>query len=510
MGQSLCLFLGLVLPAAFSAAVGTPAETIPNTTPPKLPPLELPVPDSVFTKTDRRWFGVYSYGYKAGWALQSLGPETVEGRPCVSSSFEMSTEFKAFSRVNRRVTSTRRCYWKDPPYRAFLIEQTEKMGDQIRRIVLRSDAGSDYAVEITEGGKTKSGNFLRLDARLCQETSPEIWASDPGRRPGDAVTFAAFAPAGVLRSGEQTVTLLRESSWSGPAGKAPVWEADIFDYGTQTGSMARISRRDGKALHFFTDGHMEFRIEPEQAAKHLPEIAPDVYVLKSIGCSRRLGNPAALTEVVMELTAPQGKQVPDLPETANQTVERKPNGSVIVKLTRNGGKPRSASEADRADALKGSARYPLADETVMKLAAEAVGGATDDRTKVQRLLQFTRSWIQDALNAKALSVLDVIQSKKGDCTAHSLLFTTLARASGIPAREAGGWMYSGDRNLAFGGHAWSEVVLDGQWVPVDSVAAAMQLSPVYIQEYSAGAGSSKPRELVTGLKARIISFKSTK
>jgi transglutaminase-like putative cysteine protease len=208
-----------------------------------------------------------------------------------------------------------------------------------------------------------------------------------------------------------------------------------------------------------------------------------VYVLAGISASRRLGDPARLSEVVLELTAPEGKQVPDLPETANQTVERKPNGSVIVKTSRNQGKPQLASAADRAEALKSTQRYPLDNESVRQLAARAVKGAGDDRSAVQKLLRFTRSYIKEALNAKSLTVIDVIQSKKGDCTAHALLFTTLARAAGIPARETRGWMYSGDRNQAFGGHAWSEVILDGQWVPVDSVWAEIQLSPGYIQAH---------------------------
>jgi len=498
----LAAFCGLWL-----AAAGAPAEDAPATPAPQLPLLELPVPDSVFTKTDRRWYGVYVYGHKAGWAVQSLGPATVEGRPCVSSSFAMTTEFKALQRINRRVTSTRRCYWNDPPYRAFLIEHTEEMGTQIRRVVLRSEAGSDYSVEITEGGQTKSGTFLRVDARLCQETSPALWAADAARRPGEAITFAAFSPLGMLHSGPQTMTILREAGGPGAAGKAPVWEVKTFDHAMQTTSFAQISRRDGRALRLTADD-MELRSEPEKTARHLPEIAPDVYVLKSISCSRRLGNPATLTEVVLELTAPAGRQVPALPDTVNQTVTRKPGGSVIVKLTRSGGQPQPASEEDRAAALKATPRYPLADEIVRKLAADALGGAADDRTKVQRLLQFTSSYIHDALSAKALSVLDVIQSRKGDCTSHALLFTTLARAAGIPAREAGGWMYSGDRTMAFGGHAWCEVVLDGHWVPVDSVPGAIQLHPGYLQEYSLGAGAPGPRQLVTGLKARLLSVRT--
>jgi hypothetical protein len=464
----------------------------------------LPIPDSVFTKTARRWMGVYLFGHKTGWAVQTLGPAAVEGRVCISSSFEVTTEYKAFSRVNKCFTSLRKCYHKAPPYRAFLVEQTERIGDQTRRVVLRSDGGTGYSVEVTEGGVTKPGADVQLDLRLCQETTPAVWAADPARRLGDAITSTELTPNGTLKSRVQTATIRQPARWSGPAGKIPLWELDIYDYGTETTSVARVSRQDGKAITLPVDGTMEMRSEPEKTAKQMPDLAPDVSVLTSIRASRRLGNPSALSEIVMEITAPEGKRVPDLPETANQTVERKPNGSVIVKISRNAGKPQPASAEDRAEALKSTPRYPLANETVKKLSVEAVGSAANDRSKVQNLLRFTRAWIQEGLNVKSITVMDVIQSKKGDCTAHALLFTTLARAAGIPARETGGWIYTGDRNLAFGGHAWCEVILDGQWVPVDSVWTEIQLNPGHIQ----GIRNSKPQALVAGLQARIISFKT--
>lgn len=513
MTRSICRPFGLVCLAAYCGLLGAtavaPAADAADTLPAKLPQLELPVPDAVFTEMDRRWMSVYFHGFKAGWAVHSLGPATMEGRACVSSSFEMTTEFKALSVVHQRFTSVRKWYDKAPPHRAFLIEQTEKMGNQTRRVVMRNeDGGTRYVVDVTEGGEAKPRQFVPLDIRLAQETSPRVWAADAARRPGDAFTTASLHPSWMLKSGEQTATLLREARWSGPTGPIPVWEMDAFNHDTQTRSLMRVSRRDGKPVTLALDANMELRIDTETAAKQMPGLAPDVYVLTGIRASRRLGDPALLSEVVVELTAPKGKQVPDLPETANQTVERKPNGSVIVKMSRNGGKPQMASAEDRAEALKSTPRYPLDNETVRKLAVRAVKGAGDDRSAVQNLLRFTRSYIKEALNAKSLTVMDVIQSKKGDCTAHALLFTTLARAAGIPARETRGWIYSGDRNQAFGGHAWSEVILDGQWVPVDSVWAEMQISPGYIQAYSPTAHDSKPSELVTGLTARILSLKT--
>ena len=73
-----------------------------------------------------------------------------------------------------------------------------------------------------------------------------------------------------------------------------------------------------------------------------------------------------------------------------------------------------------------------------------------------------------------------MRAKRGDCSAHATLFVALARAEGIPAREAGGVMYAGDDLQVLGGHAWCEVVLDGRWVEVDPTWNEMEINPTHI------------------------------
>jgi len=59
----------------------------------------------------------------------------------------------------------------------------------------------------------------------------------------------------------------------------------------------------------------------------------------------------------------------------------------------------------------------------------------------------------------------VIDNKHGDCGQVSLLFITLCRYNGIPAKWQSGWMlHPGDVNL----HDWAEFYLEGYgWLPVD-------------------------------------------
>ncbi|MEG1898729.1 MAG: transglutaminase domain-containing protein [Bacteroidales bacterium] len=59
----------------------------------------------------------------------------------------------------------------------------------------------------------------------------------------------------------------------------------------------------------------------------------------------------------------------------------------------------------------------------------------------------------------------VIDNKHGDCGQQSLLFITMARYAGIPAKWQSGWMmHPGEENL----HDWAEIYFQGiGWVPID-------------------------------------------
>jgi len=61
------------------------------------------------------------------------------------------------------------------------------------------------------------------------------------------------------------------------------------------------------------------------------------------------------------------------------------------------------------------------------------------------------------------NAVQVLESGRGDCNEHTVLFVAMARSLGLPARTAVGLVYV---NQAFFYHAWPEVWL-GEWVAVD-------------------------------------------
>ena len=135
-------------------------------------------------------------------------------------------------------------------------------------------------------------------------------------------------------------------------------------------------------------------------------------------------------------------------------------------LGENIGNPEIATPAERAQNLSETANYPIENKVVQRMVREAVGEAAGDWEKIEKLVSYVDRFIVDDLSTNSLSVFEIIQKRRGDCSEHALLFTTMARAAGIPAREVRGLMHFSDKK--FGLHAWNEVLVNEVWHAVDA------------------------------------------
>jgi transglutaminase-like putative cysteine protease len=211
------------------------------------------------------------------------------------------------------------------------------------------------------------------------------------------------------------------------------------------------------------------RTETAEQAQKLD--APlDLDVLGRVRCDRALGDHQDLRRLVVRA---DGRGTVQLATGPGQQVQREPGGLAVVTVD-----PAAPGPVPTADeirqALAETQRYPCRDERLQQFAREAVGNLTEPRARVQRLLAFVAAFVQDSYtDCDHPSVFAVIEHRTGDCSDHALLFTTLARALGIPARTVLGVEYQGDAVQAFGPHEWCEVVLDGRWVVVDPTFAQL-------------------------------------
>lgn len=124
-----------------------------------------------------------------------------------------------------------------------------------------------------------------------------------------------------------------------------------------------------------------------------------------------------------------------------------------------------AQHAELADAL---AADPLVQSSHARIRAQArtiVGKESDPWRIARRIHDWVFREIDKEIVASLPSALDVLSTRVGDCNEHTVLFTALARAAGVPTRIAIGVVWS-DELGGFGYHAWPEVWV-GRWVWMD-------------------------------------------
>jgi len=90
---------------------------------------------------------------------------------------------------------------------------------------------------------------------------------------------------------------------------------------------------------------------------------------------------------------------------------------------------------------------------------------------------------------------EVCRNRSGDCSEHAVLLAAVARAQGIPSRVAMGLVYVGG---IFGGHAWTEVWIDGHWIALDGTIGLGSVDAAHI-------GFSKSSLQGLGMGAEMLS-----
>jgi hypothetical protein len=149
------------------------------------------------------------------------------------------------------------------------------------------------------------------------------------------------------------------------------------------------------------------------------------------------------------------KTAPDVPDQPQQTLNAKDRYLFLA--------PSHHIESDHPE--------------ILKAARKAAAGARTPREKIERLT----SWVANAIKDEpvdSFSALEVLHNRKGECQAHTLLYTAMARALGIPTRLAGGIVYMDGMGFLY--HAWAESFVEN-WLPVDPTFNQVPVDATHIK-----------------------------
>ncbi len=254
-------------------------------------------------------------------------------------------------------------------------------------------------------------------------------------------------------------------------------------------------------------GVMDMRMEKEAVAKKLDENV-DLMAATSIKVDKSLGRASRIDRLTLELT---GLDDFALPEAPRQRIVSRKGDVAVLELSRDRptDKPAALTEDQRKEYLKATTSMQSDSETIRKLAQKIVGDEKDPLKAATLLEKWVYKHLRKTYDANADDALTVLANRAGDCTEHTLLFTTLARAAGIPARQVGGVVYVGGDAKAFAWHAWSEIHDGKQWVTIDPTFNQVYIDPTHIK-FSEGSEDQAYLNVAGKLKMKVLKVENRK
>jgi hypothetical protein len=147
--------------------------------------------------------------------------------------------------------------------------------------------------------------------------------------------------------------------------------------------------------------------------------------------------------------------------------------------------------------------WPVDDPNIVKLMKRITRGYEGRKAKTEAILK----WLTPGKNIQfggpvqgsRWGVKEVIKKGYGQCWDFSDLFVTLCRASGIPCRQVGGWLYGSC------GHIWAEVFLEDQtWQQVDPTGGSIVKCGIYHIPYFVTEDGNMPILYISMPKIEIL------
>ena len=418
---------------------------------------------SVKRPAGSEWFGLYLRDKKAGWLRTDISLEERGGGPVLVTRQEMTIEAKVGPRTVRRGQTDEKVYEARPAGR-LLSYRSERVGD-----------GGDRKTELVCGAKTCRATLTAEDGTRTREM----------KLPPETVEQADAARLAVLRCGEVAgaqveleqlrVKQMRDrfvarTALGGAGVTVPVAEVEEMEDGDRIAARIFIAE-DGRTLEFRYGDALVAKAEPEEIARRTDTV--DLFNLSRVALPGPLPRdvPMAITFTV------KGLPRTFLGEDARQVARPGPDGDTLLTVTARRPAaddpardvPRLRPDPGGGEDLEATPEVDW-DHPDIRALAERIAGKTPGRwAAARKLSREVYRRIAKVYGESRDRASEVLHTGRGDCTEHALLFVALARAAGIPARGVHGLVYAnyGDGGAGLYWHAWAEVKVGEEWIPVD-------------------------------------------
>ena len=144
------------------------------------------------------------------------------------------------------------------------------------------------------------------------------------------------------------------------------------------------------------------------------------------------------------------------------------------------------------------------DPAIRAKALELTGGESDVVPAARKIADWVYSSLEKKPSAGIPDAAEVLKALSGDCNEHTVLFTALARAAGIPAKMDSGVVMVGGR---FYYHAWPEIWA-GRWIAIDPTFGQFPADATHIRLEEGGLDKQvRIIKLMGKMKIDILEYK---
>ncbi|HKY09513.1 MAG TPA: transglutaminase-like domain-containing protein [Candidatus Binatia bacterium] len=405
------------------------------------------------TEDIEEWWGVYYRGEKIGYASQTITPKPKGYRLTDHSTIQLNL-MGSLQPATTRLEMEANEDWILEKFAFELVSQDVRFA--ARGAVRENKLG----LEIESAGHTSSRELVLTQAPyLLAALKPYVVTQQ--LETGKKFLFSTFDPSTLSQQVATVVIEGREQIRVGNRSEAAIRLRQSFR---------------GISVVSWVDGHGRTLKEESPAGLSL--------VRQDYREARTLPGRAVTLDIVAQTAIPLA--VPLANPQTKDAIRLKLSGVNLANFSLDGGRQKLQGDQveikrEKINGLAGQ-KLPLKESRfasylqptpflqtdhpeIRALAAKITAGEKNAYLAAMKIKDWVYKEIAKKPTVSIPSALEVLQTRKGDCNEHTVLFNALARAAGIPAKTVVGVVHMRD---AFYYHAWSEIWL-GEWISLDSV-----------------------------------------
>ncbi len=422
----------------------------------------------------RQAYGVYIEDKKIGWMVTESKLTKLDGKEVAVTAEELFVEIKRGGDGLKLEVTSSTYFGLEGDGPLLLVQESSKENGK-EKTQKGTRKGDAFVISTTSNGRTIERSVAPPKKDLAGSRKLDAWLEGNPAKGAEFESFGLSLEDKEIDTKEVYTFHSKEKlSWGGVP--TEVFHVTLQSKGIKT---AADITADGTIIKGKLGGFLELRAEPEATAKKLDTKSLDLMSLSSITIDKDLGDPRRVESLTLEVSGLDDFKMPDAPRQKVRTEE----GTTVLEVRREfrTDKAEPLSKKEKTEYLEATPQIQSDNEKVRALARKVVRDEKDPMKVTRRLVSWVSSSLRPTYKANASTTLDVLDNMAGDCTEHTLLFVSLARACGVPAREVGGVMFADLGKPFFAWHAWAEVHDGKQWIAVDPTWNEMYVDATHVK-----------------------------